>query len=117
MKQLQNFLGIWRYTHASADRFYKVEPQGDVYKITWGDSLTTLNNPQRTHFVDAAEAFRRIRSKSRGGYTLETPYTGAMPKSASLEVSDLYPDKPKQTKKLPPVPKKKFSFTEWLRER
>lgn len=116
-KTLANFLGIWKYTHASADKFYKVEPQGDVYKITWGDGLSALDNPQKTKFVDAPEAFRRIRSKSRGGYTLEIAYDGKLPKTAKMEVADLHPVKPKKKNKPAIAPKKRFSFSDWLSER
>lgn len=122
MKQLKDYLGIWKYGR-SADLFFSVEPviggtekTINKYKITWGDSIENLGKNKRMHIVESAEAFRRIRAKARGGYVLDTPYIGDLPPSADLTVDDLYPNPSAATTSASAkLPKKKFIFTDWLK--
>lgn len=117
MKQLKDYLGLWSYTHASAEKFYSVTPQGELYRIAWGDDPLILGRTNKITVVDAKEAFRRIRSKARGGYALVVPYAGACHDSALLQVEDLYSAKSVQKSKPQAPPKKKFSFLDWISER
>lgn len=113
--KLRDYLGTWRYTHGSADKWFRVIPQEgtDRYQITWGNSPEQLNNTERKTVVEAQEAFRRLRNKARGGFTLVEAYTGTLPKTADLVVADLFPKK--QTTSTQPVEKKeKFSFLNWV---
>ncbi len=123
MRQLKNFLGVWKY-EGSTDKVFSVTPiliNGSItekYKITWGDSIENLGKNNRMHIVKAAEAFKRILAKERGGYVLVTPYVGKLPESADLSVDDLYPNPPENPAKASAKPpKKRFNFLDWIAER
>jgi hypothetical protein len=120
---LKDFLGTWKYSYASADKYYRIIPVSDhsevsvagfSYEITWGNSEAALGSESRKNLVSVAEAARRIKSMSKGGFTLIKPYDGVLPASAMVPVDTQLP--PKSKPKPKPKPEK-FNFLNWLAER
>jgi hypothetical protein len=118
MKQLKDYLGTWKYTHGTADKYYSIIPKDNLYLITWGNDIDTLANLKKRHtVVDNKEAFRRIRALARGGYTQIEKWTGVTHLSAELTVEDLYPKQQKHISKAVKPPKETFNFLDWVASR
>lgn len=131
---LREYLGYWEYTYGTSNKFYEVRPDssGVGYKISWGKIGIPSAKNQIAEKVSNIEAFRRIREKERGGYTLKRSYADllldipSLPpvlSSADITAKDLIGTKKENItgsrKSKVPVytpekPKKKgFSFVDW----
>lgn len=89
-KTLATHLGTWRYNLNSIEKYFQVVPINNKYIITCSNKIQSLVSGKRHITVDAAEAFRRILAKKRGGYYLLKPFIGHIPTNANITADELY---------------------------
>ncbi len=115
MKQLKDYLGTWAYTDGISEKYWSVCPvNAKTYHIKWGDSADNLALTKSYTKVEAEEAFRRVRSKAKGGYKMVGKYSGRTYKSAELKVEDLFPQNKVSGKKSTEKKKTPFSVISWM---
>jgi hypothetical protein len=121
MPKLKDFLGMWKYSHSSADKYWSIVPIADNhYCVTWGNTelkATYGNHGFRYIVIDTPDAISRIRAKARGGYKLIIPYIGVLNSESEIEVEDFFSNmRPIPTDKAFRPKKPKFDFSAWLME-